>query len=409
MPDVEVEKLIRLERHRQSVTLRLIASENDASTSVLAALASPFENKSCEGYPGARFHEGQEFADELETLAIRRAESLFGMEHANVQPYSGSSANFAVLAAFLKPGETLMGMDLGSGGHLTHGSPASYSGQWYRTVAYGVRSDTETVDLDQVRSLAVKERPKLLICGGSSLPRAIDFEAFSRIAREVGAICVADIAHVAGLVAGGAHTSPAPFADVVTTTTHKTLRGPRGAIIMCREQHSRRIDRAVFPGLQGAAHASTTAAIAIALHEAHQPSFRQYAHSIVANARCLAEELMTRGLRLVSGGTDTHLILIDVRKLGMTGREAARSLSQAGIEANANPIPLDPRRPDQWSGIRIGTAAITTRGLSQADMPLVADWIVRAISAGSRGDAQEAPRIASEVADRLGTYPTETP
>ena len=329
--DPEIAALIEGEARRQFEKVRLIPSENYASVAVLEATGSVLTNKYSEGYPGRRYYEGQQFIDPIETLARERAQALFGVDHANVQPYSGSPANLAVYLAFLQPGDTVMGMALPMGGHLTHGWPVSVTGKWFRAVQYGVRADTGRLDLDQVRDLARTQRPKVIFCGGTAIPRTIDFPAFAEIAAETGAILVADIAHIAGLIAGGAHPSPAGYAPVITTTTHKTLRGPRGAMIMSTAEHASALDKAVFPGLQGGPHNHTTAAIAVALHEAAQPSFRDYAQQVVANAKALAAALGERGYDLVSGGTDNHLILIDLTRQGIGGKPAARALDRAGI------------------------------------------------------------------------------
>ncbi|MDT7782306.1 MAG: glycine hydroxymethyltransferase [Pseudonocardiales bacterium] len=399
--DPEIATLIQAEAARQARKLRMIASENDVSAAVLEATGSVLTNKYSEGYPGKRYYEGQQIIDQVEQLAIDRARALFGVDHANVQPLSGAPANLAVYLAFLQPGDTVMGMSLPMGGHLTHGWSVSATGKWFNAVQYEVRKDTGVVDMDQVRSLALAERPKVIFCGGTAIPRTIDFPAFASVAAEVGAILVADIAHIAGLVAGGAHPSPVGHAPVITTTTHKTLRGPRGAMILCDAEHARAIDRAVFPGLQGGPHDHTTAAIAVALHEASQPEFREYAHTIVANARALADALLERGFDLVSGGTDNHLILVDLTSKGIAGKPAAQALDRAGIELNYNAVPFDPRKPFDPSGIRLGTAGITTRGLKPSQMPLLADWIDRAIAAAGNEPALD--RIAAEVEDLLGT------
>src|SRR6266852_9510306 len=366
--DPEVAELINAEARRQFEKIRLIPSENYVSAAVLEASGTVLTNKYSEGYPGRRYYEGQQFIDPIERLAMARAEAVFGVDHANVQPYSGSPANLAVYLAFLQPGETVMGMALPMGGHLTHGWPVSATGKWFRAVQYGVRADTGRVDLDEVRDLARRERPKLIFCGGTAIPRTIDFPAFAEIAAETGAVLVADIAHIAGLVAGGAHPSPAGYADVITTTTHKTLRGPRGAMIMSKAERASAVDRAVFPGLQGGPHNHTTAAIAVGLHEAAQPGFRDYAHQVVANAQALAAALTEHGYDLVSGGTDNHLILIDLTRQGIGGKPAAKALDRAGIETNYNTVPFDPRKPFDPSGLRIGTPAITTRGLREEHM-----------------------------------------
>ncbi len=403
--DPEVAELINAEARRQFEKIRLIPSENYVSEAVLEASGSVLTNKYSEGYPGRRYYEGQQFIDPIETLAIRRAEALFGVDHANVQPYSGSPANLAVYLAFLEPGETVMGMALPMGGHLTHGWPVSVTGKWFRSVQYGVRADTGRVDLDQVRDLARTERPKLMFCGGTAIPRTIDFPGFAEIAAEVGAVLVADIAHIAGLVAGGAHPSPVGHAGVITTTTHKTLRGPRGAMIMTTAEHASRVDKAVFPGLQGGPHNHTTAAIAVALREAADPAFKNYARQVVANGQALAAALLERGYTLISGGTDNHLILIDLTAQGIAGKPAAKALDRAGIEVNYNTVPFDPRKPFDPSGIRIGTPAITTRGLAEAHMAQVAAWMDDAITAAAKDDEAVIERIAGEVRELLAGFP----
>ncbi|WP_240138734.1 serine hydroxymethyltransferase [Streptomyces sp. MUM 178J] len=403
--DPELARLVAAEERLQADTLRLIPSENYVSRAVLEASGTVLQNKYSEGYPGRRYYEGQQNIDQVERLAAARATALFGVDHANVQPYSGSPANLAVYLAFAEPGDTVMGMALPMGGHLTHGWGVSATGTWFRGVQYGVRQDTGLIDLDQVRDLALKERPKLIFCGGTALPRTIDFGAFAEIAREAGAVLVADIAHIAGLVAGGAHPSPAPHADVVSTTTHKTLRGPRGAMLMCREEHAKAVDKAVFPGLQGGPHNQTTAAIAVALHEAAQPSFRDYAHAVVANARALAEQLAARGFDLVSGGTDNHLILIDLSGKDVPGKTAAKALDRAGIVVNYNTVPYDPRKPFDPSGIRIGTPSLTSRGLGVSHMPAVADWIDRGVTAARAGDEAALTAVRAEVAELMAAFP----
>ncbi len=403
--DPEVAELINSEARRQFEKVRLIPSENYVSVAVLEAAGTVLTNKYSEGYPGRRYYEGQQFIDPIETLAVRRAEALFGVDHANVQPYSGSPANLAVYLAFLQPGETVMGMALPMGGHLTHGWPVSVTGKWFRSVQYGVRADTGRVDLDQVRDLALAERPKLIFCGGTAIPRTIDFPAFAEIAAEAGAVLVADIAHIAGLVAGGAHPSPVGHAGVITTTTHKTLRGPRGAMIMTTAEHASAVDKAVFPGLQGGPHNHTTAAIAVALREAAEPAFTSYAHQVVANGQALAAALLERGYALVSGGTDNHLILIDLTPQGIAGKPAAKALDRAGIEVNYNTVPFDPRRPFDPSGIRIGTPAITTRGLRESHMAQIAAWMDAAITAAAKDDEPLIERIAGQVRDLLAGFP----
>ncbi|MGP3952410.1 serine hydroxymethyltransferase [Streptomyces sp. 7N604] len=403
--DPELAALIAAEEQLQADTLRLIPSENYVSQAVLEATGTVLTNKYSEGYPGRRYYEGQQNIDPVETLAIERAKALFGAGHANVQPYSGSPANLAVYMAFAEPGDTVMGMALPMGGHLTHGWGVSATGKWFRGVQYSVRADTGLTDFDEVRELALKERPKIIFCGGTAVPRTIDFATFAEIAREVDAVLVADIAHIAGLVAGGAHPSPFPHADVVSTTTHKTLRGPRGAMLMSGEPQAKALDKAVFPGLQGGPHNHTTAAIAVALHEAAQPSFRDYAHAVVANAKALAESLLERGFDLVSGGTDNHLILMDLTRNEVPGKVAAKALDRAGIVVNYNTVPYDPRKPFDPSGIRIGTPSLTSRGLGTDQMPLVAHWIDRGVTAARNGDEEALAAIRAEVRDVMAAHP----
>jgi glycine hydroxymethyltransferase len=379
--DPQIAELIEAEARRQFEKLRMIASENYVSLAVLEAI------------------------DPIETVAVQRAQDLFGVDHANVQPYSGSPANLAVYLAFCQPGDTVMGMSLPMGGHLTHGWPVSVTGKWFRSVQYGVRADTGRIDFDEVRDLARKEQPKVIFCGGTAIPRTIDFPAFAEIAAEAGAVLVADIAHIAGLIAGGAHPSPVGHASVITTTTHKTLRGPRGAMIMSVAEHASAIDKAVFPGLQGGPHDHTTAAIAVALKEAAAPEFRGYAHQIVANANALATALTERGYSLVSGGTDNHLILIDLTPQEIGGKPAARALDRAGIEVNYNTVPFDTRKPFDPSGLRIGASAITTRGLTEQHMPQVAGWMDEAIRAASKQDDAVIDRIAGQVRELLAGFP----
>lgn len=403
--DPALAALIEGEAKRQHDKLRMIASENYVSTAVLEACGTVLNNKYSEGYPGKRYYEGQQFCDQIETLAIERAKALFGTEHANVQTYSGSPANLAVYLAFMTPGDTFLSLELAQGGHLTHGSPVSATGKWFRPVHYTVGRDTGRIDMDLVRDIALAERPKMIFCGGTAIPRTIDFPAFAAIAREAGAILVADIAHIAGLIAGGAHPSPVGHADVITTTTHKTLRGPRGAMIMPTAEHATAIDKAVFPGLQGGPHNHTTAGIAVALHEAAQPTFTAYAHQVVANAKALATALNDRGFDLVSGGTDNHLLLIDLTGKGIEGKPAAKALDAAGIELNFNTVPYDPRKPWSPSGIRLGTAALTTRGLTEQHMPQVAAWMDDAVTAAVKDDPATGERIAGEVRDLLQGFP----
>jgi glycine hydroxymethyltransferase len=403
--DPEIAGLIEAEARRQYEKVRLIPSENYVSVAVLEASGSVLTNKYSEGYPGRRYYEGQQFIDQIEILARDRAQALFGVDHANVQPYSGSPANLAVYLAFLQPGDTVMGMALPAGGHLTHGWGVSVTGKWFRAIRYGVRSDTGRVDFDEVRDLALAERPKVIFCGGTAIPRTIDFPAFAAIAAEAGAVLVADIAHIAGLIAGGAHPSPVGYAPVITTTTHKTLRGPRGAMIMSTAEHASALDKAVFPGLQGGPHNHTTAAIAVALHEAAQPEFRTYAQQVVTNAKALAGALVARGFDLVSGGTDNHLILMDLTSKGIAGKPAAKAMDRAGLETNYNTVPFDPRKPFDPSGIRLGTPAITTRGLREEHMPQIAAWIDEAVSAAIKDDEPAIDRIAAEVRELLAGFP----
>ncbi|HEY7226168.1 MAG TPA: serine hydroxymethyltransferase [Micromonosporaceae bacterium] len=403
--DPDLARLVESEAKRQHDKLRMIPSENYVSAAVLEACGTVLNNKYSEGYAGKRYYEGQQFVDPIEELAASRARALFGTEHANVQPYSGSPANLAVYLAFMAPGDTFLGLELSHGGHLTHGSPVSATGKWFRPVHYVVGRETGRIDMDNVRDLARAHQPKMIICGGTAIPRTIDFPAFAAIAHEVGAVLVADIAHIAGLVAGGAHPSPVGYADVISTTTHKTLRGPRGAMLMAKAEHAKAIDKAVFPGLQGGPHNHTTAGIAVALHEAAQPSFTGYAHQVVANARALAAALLEHGFDLVSGGTDNHLILIDLSNKGVEGKPAAKALDRAGIELNFNTVPYDSRRPANPSGIRLGTPALTTRGLREEHMPTVAAWMDAAVGAFAKDDEAALDAIAGEVADLLDGFP----
>jgi len=403
--DPEIARLIHDEARRQAEKFRLIPSENYVSLAVLEACGTVLTNKYSEGYAGRRYYEGQQLIDPLETIAIDRALALFGADHANVQPYSGSPANLAVYLAYAQPGDKILAMSLSAGGHLTHGSPVSVTGKWFNPVHYGVRRETGRVDMNDVRDLALKERPKIIICGGTAIPRTIDFPAFAEIAAEVGAVLMADMAHIAGLVAGGAHPSPVGHAHVITTTTHKTLRGPRGAMILTDADHAKAIDKAVFPGLQGGPHNHTTAGIAVALHEAAQPSFRVYAAQVVANAKALAEALAARDFDLVSGGTDNHLLLVDLSAKGIAGKPAAKALDRAGIELNFNSVPFDTRKPLDPSGIRIGTPAITTRGLTEEHMPQLAAWMDEAVTAATKDDDDSLDRIAAEIRDLMSAFP----
>ncbi|MBM4370812.1 MAG: serine hydroxymethyltransferase [Deltaproteobacteria bacterium] len=401
--DPEVHALLVAEERRQFEKIRLIPSENYASAAVMEATGSVLTNKYSEGYAGKRYYEGQQIVDQVETLAIERAKALFGAFHANVQPYSGSPANLAVYYAVVRPGDTVMGMALPHGGHLTHGWNVSITGDFFRSVQYTVHPETHRLDYDAIREVARRERPKLLVAGATAYPRIIDFAAFRSIADEVGAVFLADIAHIAGLVAGGAHPSPVPHAHVVSTTTHKTLRGPRGGMLLVGEAHAEAVDRAVFPGLQGGPHNHTTAAIAVALKEAAQPEFRAYAAQVVANARALAEALLEKGFTLITGGTDNHLILIDATSRGTRGRKLAKVLDRCGVVCNMNTIPFDPRKPFDPSGVRIGTPAVTSRGMKEPEMRIIADFISRAVDVLEDRDAQAA--IQEEVRAFCQAFP----
>ncbi len=401
--DPEIASLIRHEDERQRDKLRMIPSENYASRAVLEACGSSLSNKYSEGYPRKRYYEGQQFVDSIEELARDRIKALFGVEHVNVQPYSGSPANLAVYFAFCKPGDTVMGLGLPHGGHLTHGWPVSITGSYFKSVPYAVRRDDHRIDLDDVRRLAHEAKPRLLFCGGTAYPRTWDFPAFASIAREVGAVLVADIAHIAGLIAGGAHPSPVGHADVITSTTHKTLRGPRGGMILTSAQYAAALDKAVFPGLQGGPHEANIAGLAVAAKEAATPEFRRYAQQVVANAKALARALSDRGYSLVSGGTDNHLLLVDLTNKSISGKVAAKALDRAGIELNYNTVPYDPRKPFDPSGVRLGTPAITSRGLGEAQMEAVAHWFDEAVKHAA--DEAKLDALAVEVKAFLGDYP----
>ena len=381
--DPELYEAIRNEAVRQSSQLELIASENFVSHAVLEALGTVLTNKYAEGLPGKRYYGGCEWVDVAENLARDRAKELFGADHANVQPHSGAQANMAAYLAFLKPGDPILGMNLSHGGHLTHGSPVNFSGILFKVSAYGVRESDGRIDYDALREQALSERPKIIIAGASAYPRVIDFAAFGEIAREAGALLVTDMAHIAGLVGAGVHPSPVPHSDVVTTTTHKTLRGPRAGLILCREQHAKAIDKSVFPGIQGGPLMHVIAAKAVALKEAQSPEFRIYANQIVTNARALADGLIERGLQLVSGGTDNNLVLVDLRLShgDLTGKDAEAALERAGITVNKNTVPGETRSPFVTSGLRIGTPALTTRGMGSADMLAIAGWIAEVLEA----------------------------
>ncbi|MCC7535674.1 MAG: serine hydroxymethyltransferase [Deltaproteobacteria bacterium] len=401
--DPDMARLIDDERVRQHQKLRMIPSENYASRAVLEATGSVLNNKYSEGYAGKRYYEGQQIIDVVERLAIDRVKALFGVDHVNVQPYSGSPANLAVYLAFCNPGDVVMGMGLPAGGHLTHGWSVSITGKYFRSVAYGVRRDDHRIDLDEVRRLARESKPKILWVGATAYPRTLDYAAFAEIAREVGAVLCADIAHISGLVIGRAHPSPVGLAEVVTSTTHKTFRGPRGGMILCDAKHASAIDKAVFPGLQGGPHNSNTAAIAVAAHEAAQPEFGAYAHQVVANAKTLAEGLVARGLSLVTGGTDNHLVLADLSPKGVPGKVAARALDRAGVVVNYNSVPFDTRKPFDPSGIRLGTPALTTRGMREAEMSRVAEWIARIVDHPE--DEATIERTRGEVAEVCASFP----
>jgi len=401
--DPEIFELIRKEARYEFDSVRLIPSENYASRAVLEATGSILTNKYSEGYPGHRFYEGQRYIDQIESLVIERAKALFKVEHANVQPYSGSPANLAVYFALLKPGDTIMGLALPHGGHLTHGWNVSITGTFWRAAQYVVDRETQQIDYDALRAFARKERPKIIVCGGTAYPRIIDFRQFADIAKEVGAYLHADISHIAGLIVGGVHPDPSPYADVIMTTTHKTLRGPRGAMILCRKELAEQIDRAVFPGLQGGPHNHTTAAIGVALKEAATTEFKQYAAQIVRNARTLGEELLARGFQLVSGGTDTHLLLVDLTPKKVIARKAAKALDEAGIVTNFNTVPYDPRRPFSPSGLRLGTPAVTSRGMGEEEMRQIARWIDQVVT--KVDDEATRKRVAGEVAEMCRGFP----
>jgi len=401
--DPEIFQLIKDEELRESNKIRLIASENYASKAVLAATGSVLTNKYSEGYANKRYYEGQQVIDAVENLAIARMKELFGAEHVNVQPYSGSPANLSVYLAFCQPGDPVLGLGLPAGGHLTHGWKVSITGKYFNSVGYGVRRDDHRIDFDEVARLAREHKPKLLWAGTTAYPRVLDFAKFREIADEVGAILVADIAHIAGLVAGGVHPSPIGIADVVTSTTHKTLRGPRGGVVMCNEEHKSAIDRAVFPGLQGGPHNHTTAAIAVAAKEANTPEFKQYARNVVENARVLAEELARRDFSLVTGGTDNHLVLADLTPKNIPGKKAAQALDRAGIVCNYNSIPFDPRKPFDPSGIRIGTSSVTSRLMGPDEMKRLAGWMDEVVSAPE--DEKLLSRVEKEVLEMCASFP----
>jgi glycine hydroxymethyltransferase len=401
--DPEIARLLSEEAELESVKLRLIPSENYVSKAVLEASGSILTNKYSEGYAGKRYYEGQQVIDQVEELACSRLRELFGMPHVNVQPYSGSPANLAVYLAFCAPGDAIMGLGLPFGGHLTHGWSVSITGKYFKSIPYGVNEADQRINFAEVRALAKEHRPKILWCGTSAYPRTLEFDKFREIADEVGAKLCADIAHIAGLVAGGVHPSPAGIADVVTSTTHKTLRGPRGGIVMCKPEFAKDIDRAVFPGLQGGPHNHTTAGIAVAAREALSPAFKQYAKAVVDNAKVLADGLLSRSFTLTTGGTDNHLILIDLTSRGVPGKVAAKALDRAGVTANYNAVPFDKRKPFDPSGLRIGTPAITSRGMGAAEMTKVADFIDRVVKAPE--DEAVIARVAAEVKELCSGFP----
>jgi glycine hydroxymethyltransferase len=401
--DPQISNAIDSEVRRQHEGLELIASENFVSEAVLEAAGSVFTNKYAEGYPGKRYYGGCEFTDVVESLARDRAKQLFGAEHANVQPHSGSQANQSAYAAVLQPGDTILGLNLAHGGHLTHGHPLNFSGKTYKIVPYGVTRETETIDYDELEKLATAEHPKLIIGGGSAYPRIIDFARMRQIADKVGAFYVVDMAHFAGLVAGGAHPSPVPHAHIVTSTTHKTLRGPRSGMILSKQEFAAAIDKTVFPGMQGGPLVHIIAAKAVCFLEASQPSFRDYARQIVANAKVMAETLAADGYRIVSGGTDTHLMLVDVFAKGMLGSEAEKALGEAGITVNKNAIPFDTNPPMKPSGIRIGSPAMTTRGMKEAEMRQISHWIAEALD--HRTDAAVLAKIRKQVLGMAEEFP----
>ncbi|MEM7819312.1 MAG: serine hydroxymethyltransferase [Candidatus Aenigmatarchaeota archaeon] len=401
--DYEVWEAINNEKLRQMNGLELIASENLVSKSVLEVVGSILTNKYSEGLPGKRYYGGNKFIDLIESLAIERAKKLFGCEHVNVQPYSGSTANLSALYAFLKIGEKFMGMSLTHGGHLTHGASVSFSGQLFKSIPYGVSRETELLDYDEIRKIALAEKPKLILSGLSAYPREIDFKIFREICDEVGAYHMADIAHIAGLVVGGVHQSPIPYADVVTTTTHKTLRGPRGAIIMCKMKYAEKIDKAVFPTFQGGPHNNINAAKAVCFKEAMQPEFKKYVYQIVKNAKALADALLDYGFRLITGGTDNHLILVDMTNKGLTGKETESILEEVNIYVNKNMIPFDTRKPSDPSGIRLGTPTLTTRGMKESEMKFVGELINKAIENKDNNIVKE--KIRKDVLELCNKFP----
>jgi len=399
--DPQLAEAINMEIGRQRSHIELIASENFVSPAVMAAMGSPLTNKYAEGYPGKRYYGGCHMVDIAEQLAIDRAKLLFDAEHANVQAHSGAQANMAVYYACLKPGDKIMGMDLSHGGHLTHGSPVTISGTYYNVVSYGVRKDTGFIDYDEMRDIAIKNRPKMIVCGASAYPRAIDFAKIREIADEIDAFVMADVAHIAGLIAAGYHQNSVPYAHFTTSTTHKTLRGPRGGLILCGEAYAKMIDKALFPGIQGGPLMHVIAAKAVSFHEALQDSFKQYISQVICNASALAESLLEKGFNLVSCGTDTHLLLVDLQNMGITGKEAEKRLDAIGCTCNKNTIPFDPRSPFVTSGIRLGTPAVTSRGMVEEDMRLIADIIALVIK---DNDVQKAKALVQEITAKYPLY-----
>jgi len=400
--DPEIMEVIEKETNRQRSKIELIASENFVSKQVMEAMGSQLTNKYAEGYPGKRYYGGCEFVDVAEELARERLKKLFGAEHANVQPHSGANANLGVYFAVLKPGDKVLGMNLSHGGHLTHGSPVNISGTYYNFIAYGVNKETETIDYDEVREIALKERPRLIVAGASAYPRVIDFPKFREIADEVGAYLMVDMAHIAGLVAAGLHPSPVPYADFVTTTTHKTLRGPRGGAILCKKEYAKQIDKAIFPGIQGGPLMHIIAAKAVSFKEALQDSFKEYQKQVLKNAKTLADSLMEKGFRLVSGGTDNHLMLIDVRNKGLTGKKAEELLDHIGITVNKNTIPFETESPFVTSGLRIGTPAVTTRGMKEEEMKEIANII--SLTLEEKSDVDTLRGLVKSLCDRFPLY-----
>lgn len=404
--DPELKNMIDLELNRQRNKLEMIASENFVSEAVMEAQGSVLTNKYAEGYSGKRYYGGCEYVDMVETLAIERAKKLFGAEHVNVQPHSGSQANFGVYFALLKPGDTIMGMNLSHGGHLTHGSPVNVSGTYFNVIPYGVDAETQEIDYDEMRKIAEENKPKLIIGGGSAYSRIIDFKKMADIAHEVGAFFMVDMAHFAGLVAAGLHPNPVEYADVVTTTTHKTLRGPRGGMILCKEQYAKAIDKAIFPGIQGGPLMHVIAAKAVAFGEALKPEFKEYAQQVVTNAKVLAAALQKEGFKIVSDGTDTHVMLVDVRSCGLTGKVAEFLLDEVGITCNKNTIPFDPESPFVTSGIRLGTPALTTRGLKEADMEEIASIIALVLkNSEDKAKHEEAAKRVAALCEKYPMYP----